>query len=72
MMPQRIAEQLDVRINKNGVTELIFWDNLNGNDVCANMDTEGNLSIAGKKVTLLDFIKKVKETATAEKTSSSF
>lgn len=68
----RITESLDMRSYQNGVTEIVFWDDKNGDDVIAVVDKDGNMTIAGKPATIKDYIDKVKEIHFAENKSASF
>lgn len=68
----RVTESLDFRSYQDGMTEIIFWDNKNGDDVVAAVDKDGNMTIAGKPSTMKDFILKVRQVSSAENKSASF
>jgi hypothetical protein len=71
-MPKRIAEQLELRSYQDGTSELIFWDNINGDDISAFVDKNGVMTINNKIVTLKDFINKVRETSLTKNNSAGF
>jgi hypothetical protein len=56
-----IAAGLELRIYDDGTGNLNFWENINGRDVVADIDKEGNLSIEGEQITFNKYQELVKE-----------
>ncbi len=71
-MPKKVTEQLDMRSYQDGTTEIIYWDNKNGNDVNIKVDENGIITMKGKVISLKDFINKVCETSLADNNSAQF
>ena len=68
----RVTEQLELRLYQDGTSDIIFWDNKNGNDITATVDKNGVMTIDSKQVSIKDLLEKVKEAACAENTNPHF
>ena len=62
-----ISANLELRIYDDGTGNLNFWEYINGNDVIADIDKDGNLSIEGEKITYNKYQELVKEAISKRK-----